>query len=117
MKNVSISSMTPRKNIVKYQSRIKPVVIKIDQEVKTVNNDTEMILVLYDDTLTNYTLDSISYNRIIIKSFIDVIIKPDVGVIDNEWDEVELNKGASLQLDFIDDVWYITSSDGLKKII
>jgi hypothetical protein len=43
-----------------------------------------------------------------------VLIKPDVGLIDEEWDELLLEKGSCVHLSFVEDNWYIISSDGLK---
>jgi len=43
-----------------------------------------------------------------------VLIKPDVGLIDEEWDELLLEKGACVHLSFVEGNWYIISSDGMK---
>lgn len=59
-------------------------------------------------------LNSETTNRIIIKSLVSVLIKPNTGKIDEEWDELSLEKGACVQLQFIQDHWYILSSDGIK---
>ena len=36
-------------------------------------------------------------------------------LIDEEFNEVELNKGSCVEFKFIGDFWYILSSDGLKN--
>jgi hypothetical protein len=51
---------------------------------------------------------------IIVKSLTTVLVKPDIGKIDEEWDELMMEKGSCVQLFFVDDNWYILSSDGLK---
>jgi len=43
-----------------------------------------------------------------------VLIKPDKNKIDEEFDEVEINKGACVEFYFMGGSWYILSSDGLK---
>jgi hypothetical protein len=42
-------------------------------------------------------------------------VKPDINRIDEEYDEVDLDKFACVEFKFIRDTWYILSSDGLKN--
>jgi hypothetical protein len=44
----------------------------------------------------------------------DVTIKPDVGKIDEEFDEVVADKYVCIEFRFCAGNWYILSSDGLK---
>jgi hypothetical protein len=60
------------------------------------------------------TLDSTTTDHIVIKSMTDVTIKPDVGKIDEEFDEVVADKYACIEFRFCTGNWYILSSDGLK---
>ena len=50
----------------------------------------------------------------VIKALTTVLIKPDRNKIDEEYDEVEINKGACVEFFFMGGNWYILSSDGLK---
>jgi hypothetical protein len=59
-------------------------------------------------------LNSETTNRIVIKSLVSVLVKPNTGRIDEEWDELLLEKGACVQFQFVQGNWYILSSDGLK---
>jgi hypothetical protein len=43
-----------------------------------------------------------------------VLIIPDIGKIDEEYDEILIDKGACVEFRFCAGVWYIISSDGLK---
>jgi hypothetical protein len=43
-----------------------------------------------------------------------VLIIPDIGKIDEEYDELFIDKGACVEFRFCAGVWYIISSDGLK---
>jgi len=52
--------------------------------------------------------------KISIKSLTNTIIKPQFGLIDEEWEDLQLEQGASVQFIFIENNWYILSSDGLK---
>jgi len=45
---------------------------------------------------------------------IEVTIRPDKSKIDEQYDEVEIGKGACVEFHFIGGNWYILSSDGLK---
>jgi hypothetical protein len=44
-----------------------------------------------------------------------VTVRPDVGRIDEEWDEIVLDKFACVEFQFVSGNWYILSSDGLKQ--
>ena len=59
-------------------------------------------------------LDSKSTDHITIKALTDVLIISDYP-IDDEFEEIELNVNASVELRFIKNSWYIMSSDGLKN--
>jgi hypothetical protein len=59
-------------------------------------------------------LNSSTTDRVKIKAMTNVIIRPDSGRIDEEWDEISLERGACIELVNINKGWYILSSDGLK---
>lgn len=59
-------------------------------------------------------LDSTTTDRIKIKAMTKVLIIPDIGSVDEEYDEIELDKGSCVEFVFINQNWYILSSDGLK---
>ena len=44
-----------------------------------------------------------------------VLIIPDMGKIDEEYDEILIDKGACVEFRFCAGTWYIMSSDGLKQ--
>lgn len=60
------------------------------------------------------TLNSKTSDHVVVKALTTVLIKPDKNKIDEEYDEVELNKGACVEFFFMGGNWYILSSDGLK---
>ena len=60
------------------------------------------------------TLNSKTTDHVVVKALTTVLIKPDKNRIDEEYDEVELNKGACVEFFFMGGNWYILSSDGLK---
>ena len=60
-------------------------------------------------------LDSKTTDHVVVKSMTNLKVKPDINRIDEEYDEVDLDKFACVEFKFIRDTWYILSSDGLKN--
>jgi hypothetical protein len=120
---IRVENITPRKNIVKYQTQtvVEPKVIVekpkeiykiISEQFYTTSDET--FLIVKDVETSEVTLNSQVSTKITIKSLTSVIIKSDVGSIDEEWDELLLEKGACVKFKFVEGNWYIVSSDGLK---
>jgi hypothetical protein len=59
-------------------------------------------------------LDSVTTDHVTIKALTKVLIIPDSGKIDEEFDEVFIDKGTCIELSYCGGCWYIMSSDGLK---
>ena len=51
----------------------------------------------------------------VIKAMTKVLIVPDIGRIDEDYDELLIERGACVEFRFCAGVWYIISSDGLKQ--
>ena len=121
---IRVQNITPRKNVVKYytQPYVQPeeVIVEtptvtekiITDALYTTGNETLLIVKNVDNS--EVTLNSTVNNKITIKSLTSVLIKSDIGLIDDEWDELLLEKGACVQFQFVEGNWYILSSDGLK---
>ena len=60
-------------------------------------------------------LDSRTTDHVVIKSMTLTTIKPDIGKIDEEYDEIVLDKFSCVEFRFVSGNWYILSSDGLKQ--
>jgi hypothetical protein len=114
---------TERKNVVRYQTQtvVEPKVVietikDLSKVVSTSNylTDEETILIIKNVDECEVTLNSQKSSRVAIKSLTTVVVKSDVGKIDEDWDELLLEKGACVQFQFVEGNWYITSSDGLK---
>ena len=82
-----------------------------DEVYKT---DGEFFLVIKDVENCRLVLDSSTTNHIRIKALTKVLISPLVGKIDEEYDEIFIDKGACVEFLQIENAWYIVSSDGLK---
>jgi len=92
---------------------------KFEQEKKIIRESTyksngEILIVVKDIPKCDLILDSETSEHIIIKALTKVIIKPSKNRIDENYDEIEINNGACVELYLLEDNWYIVSSDGLK---
>jgi hypothetical protein len=61
------------------------------------------------------TLDSKTTDHVVIKSMTKITIKPDIGKIDEDFDEIIADQYACIEFRFVSGNWYILSSDGLKQ--
>lgn len=88
-------------------------------EITFVSNPTyttegEALIVTKEIENIEVILDSSTTDHIIIKSLTKTKIKPIWGLIDEEYSEVNIGKGACVELYFSFGNWYIVSSDGMK---
>jgi hypothetical protein len=61
------------------------------------------------------TLDSKTTDHVVVKSMTRLTIKPDIGKIDEDYDEIVADKYACIEFRFVGGNWYILSSEGLKQ--
>ena len=97
--------------------KLIPILTEIDKKVikdisYTTNN--EDFILVKDVVKSEIILDSNTTNHIIIKSLTNSVIKPSTGKIDELYDEIEIGRGACVELITIDGLWYVVSSDGIK---
>jgi len=74
----------------------------------------ESAIIVKDIKESTIKLDSKTTDNVTIKALCDVLIIADYA-IDDEYDEIELQHGSSIELRFVKNGWYIMSSDGLKN--
>lgn len=74
----------------------------------------ENLIIVRDVLQSKIKLDSTTTDRVKIKTLTNCIILPDVGRIDEDWDELSIGRGACVELQNVSGVWYILSSDGIK---
>ena len=88
--------------------------VSIVSERDYVTNGEECIIVrnVAESTII---LDSKTTDHIVVKSMTKITIKPDVGKIDEDYDEIVADKYACIEFRFCSGNWYILSSDGLKN--
>ena len=113
-----IENISQRKNVVRYQTHVvipsKKVVTEKVVKEENYTTGEEMLVIVKDIESSEIMLNSELNQSVIIKSLTTTLIKPDLGKIDEEWDELQLDKGACVHLSFVEGHWYIISSDGLK---
>ena len=61
------------------------------------------------------TLNSKTTDHVVVKSMTRLTIKPDIGKIDEDYDEIVADKYACIEFRFVGGNWYILSSDGPKQ--
>jgi hypothetical protein len=61
------------------------------------------------------TLNSKTTDHIVVKAMTMLTIKPDIGKIDEDYDEIVMDRYACVEFRFCGGSWYILSSDGLKN--
>lgn len=96
-----------------YQEFTQERMVKIVTDSSYTTNG-ESILIIKDSPICNLYLDSSTTKTIKIKAMTKVSIIPKNSSIDEFYDEVVIEKGACVELEFVDSTWYIMSSDGLK---
>ena len=87
------------------------IVINSDENYIT---NGETLLIVRDVAQSKVKLDSTTTERVKIKTLTNCVIVPDIGRIDEDWDEISIGKGACVELQNVNGVWYILSSDGIK---
>lgn len=60
-------------------------------------------------------LDSRTTDHVVVKSMTQLTIRPDMGKIDEDYDEIVMDRYACVEFRFVGGTWYILSSDGLKN--
>lgn len=77
--------------------------------------NAEECIIVRGDKHTTVKLESTTTDHIVIKAMTLLTIIPDMGKIDEEFDEITCDRGACIEFRFCNGNWYILSSDGLKQ--
>ena len=77
--------------------------------------NAEECIIVRGDKHTTVKLESTTTDHIVIKALTLLTIIPDMGKIEEEFDEITCDKGACIEFRFCNGNWYILSSDGLKQ--
>jgi hypothetical protein len=88
------------------------VCIVSENEYKT---DGESVIVTKIVDECSIFLDHNNTDHVIIKALTNTKIKPVEGLIDEEFNEINIEKGACVELYYAFGSWYVVSSDGIKS--
>ena len=109
---MSIIKSIPKEKIIN-GTRVRTSEYSVVSEIDYKTNG-EYAIIITGVSNCKLKLDSTTTDRVKIKAMTNVLILPDINSIDEEWDEISLEKGACVEFVFINKNWYILSSDGLK---
>ena len=82
---------------------------------KEYRTNGEECIIVRNVSESTVILDSTTTDHIVVKSMTRLTIKPDIGKIDEDYDEIVADKYACIEFRFMGGSWYILSSDGLKQ--
>ena len=109
---MSIFRSIPSKRIINGHEIVTSDVAVVTNSKYSTNG--ESAIVIKGTELCELFLDSNTTDHIVIKALTRVDVKAD-SLIDEEFDIIELDRGACVEYRKIGDFWYILSSDGLKN--
>jgi len=93
---------------------LKTSEVSIVSELEYRTNGEECIIVRNVSEST-IILDSKTTDHIVVKAMTKVTIKPNIGKIDEDYDEIVADKYTCIEFRFCGGNWYILSSEGLKN--
>jgi hypothetical protein len=86
----------------------------VSQDFYSTNGET--LIIVKDVETCTIELNSSTTEKIIIKTLTSCVIVPDNNRIDEDWDQLDIDRGACVQFQFVEGIWYILSSDGIKLV-
>jgi hypothetical protein len=91
-----------------------PTKIKKIINIPTYTTNGEYLLVVKDVEHCTITLDGYTTESVKIKVLTKTSIMPKYSLIDDQYEEIEIDNGACVELEYVEGNWYIISSDGMK---
>ena len=107
-----IKSIPSRKIINGFSMETSEISVVSELEYKT---NGESCIIVKGVAKSVIILDSMTTDHVVIKSMTNVTIRPEVGKIDEEYDELVADKYSCIEFRYVGGNWYILSSDGLKQ--
>lgn len=94
--------------------------VLLTSQVCMISDDTyttegESVVITKDLESIEVILNHRNTDHVIIKALTNTKIKPIEGLIDEEFNEINIEKGACVELYYAFGSWFIVSSDGLKQ--
>ena len=93
--------MRPNRKVINLGEKIieEPKTKVVSQEYYSTNGET--LLIIRDVEKTTIELNSSTTEKIIIKTLTSCIIIPDQNRIDEDWDQLDIERGACVQFQFV----------------
>ena len=109
---MSIQKSIPMKRVIGNQVLTTSEVCMISDESYTTEGESVVITkeLEYIEIILNHS----NTDHVIVKALTNTKIKPIEGLIDEEFNEINIEKGACVELYYAFGSWFIVSSDGLK---
>lgn len=98
----------------KYGQQSQPTKVKTIVNVPTYTTNGEYLLIVKDVDKCEILLDGLTTESVKIKVLTKTIILPKDSLIDEQYEEIEIDNGACVELEYYMGGWYIISSDGMK---
>ena len=94
--------------------------VLLTSQVCMISDDTyttegESVVITKDLESIEVILNHRNTDHVIIKALTNTKIKPIEGLIDEEFNDINIEKGACVELYYAFGSWFIVSSDGLKQ--
>lgn len=102
-KSVRYGTSLPQNN------KVKKIV-----DVPSYETKGEYLIIVKNIDFSEIQLNGQTTESIKIKVLTKVSIKPIDSLIDDKYDEIEIENGACVELEYVEGGWYIISSDGMK---
>lgn len=110
---MAIVRTIPSKRIINGHTIQTSEVSTVSESSYRTNGEACVIVRGVEETVV--TLDSTTTDHVVVKAMNYLTVLPDVGKIDEEYDELVMDKFACVEFRFVNKNWYILSSDGLKQ--
>jgi hypothetical protein len=110
---MSILKSVPMRRIIAGQTLMTSQLCLVSDNEYTTNG--ECVIITKENQNITIKLDNANTDHIIIKALTSTKILPLNGLIDEEFNEINIEKGASIEMYYAFGNWYIVSSDGLKQ--
>ncbi len=109
---MAIYRSIPSKRIINGYEIITSDSVVVTNSTYTTNGEYAIVVKDVDECILS--LNSNTTDHVVVKALTNVLVVSDK-LIDEEFDEVELNYGSCVEFKKIGDYWYVLSSDGLKS--
>ena len=110
---MSIQKSIPMKRVIGEEVLLTSQVCMVSDEIYTTEGESVVVTKVVNncEVIINHN----NTDHVIIKALTNTKIKPIEGLIDEEFNEINIEKGACVELYYAFGSWFIVSSDGLKQ--